>query len=158
MVIDADGLNNLDLKQIVTKRVPTVLTPHPAEFGRLVGMKTEEVQKDRLNLSRKFAQEHRAICVLKGYQTITALPDGNVYINPTGGPAMATAGMGDALTGAIAGFIAQGVDPAIAAVIGVYCHGLAGDIAAKENGYEALVAGDIIDKLGETFIKLSTKH
>lgn len=147
MVIDADGLNNLDLKQIATKRVPTVLTPHPAEFGRLVGMKTEEVQRDRLNLSRKFAQEYRAICVLKGYQTITALPDGNVYINPTGGPAMATAGMGDALTGAIAGFIAQGIDPAIAAVIGVYCHGLAGDIAAREIGDRGVVASDVIKRL-----------
>jgi len=147
MVIDADGLNNLDLKQISTKRVPTVLTPHPAEFGRLVGLKTDAVQKDRLDLARKLAKNSNAICVLKGYRTITALPNGAAYINPTGGPAMASAGMGDALTGAISGFIAQGVDPAMAAVIGVYCHGLAGDIAAREIGDRGVVASDVIKRL-----------
>lgn len=147
MVIDADGLNNLDLKQIVTKKVPAVLTPHPAEFGRLVGMKTDDVQRDRLEQSRKLARSNHVICVLKGYRTITALPNGAAYINPTGGPAMASAGMGDALTGAIAGFIAQGIDPAMAAVIGVYCHGLAGDMAAREIGDRGVVASDVIKRL-----------
>lgn len=147
LVIDADGLNNIDLKQVSAKPSPVVLTPHPAEFGRLVGMNTEAVQKDRLKLARKLAHDKNVICVLKGYQTITALPDGTAYINPTGGPAMASAGMGDALTGAIAGFIAQGVDPGMAAVIGVYVHGLAGDIAAGEIGDRGVVASDVIKRL-----------
>jgi NAD(P)H-hydrate epimerase len=144
MVIDADGINNLDAAQVTRRAEPTVLTPHPGEFGKLTGIDTDRVQRERLSLARDYAAEHRVILVLKGYHTVVAEPSGTAHINTTGGPAMASAGMGDALTGAIAGLIAQGIDAGAAAVAGAYLHGLAGDEAARDIGDRGIVASDVI--------------
>ncbi len=144
LVIDADGLNVLsdNLSVLNYRTDATILTPHPGEMERLT--KTPKKEEDRLPSALKLASSHNVHVVLKGHRTIVATPDGYAYINPTGNPAMATAGMGDALTGMIAGFIAQGMKPAIAAVAGVYCHGLAGDIAARQFGDRGVVASDVI--------------
>ena len=158
LVIDADALNILSENPTWLAFLPqrSILTPHPKEFKRLVG--DWENDFERLEKQRNLAQKHGIYIVLKGANTSVCFPDGQCYFNSTGNPGMATAGSGDVLTGIITGLLASGYSSGVAAILGVYIHGLAGDIAAKENGYEALVAGDIIDKLGETFIKLSTKH
>lgn len=147
LVIDADGINNLDVSLAARRTAPTVLTPHPGEFGRLTDIATDRIQRDRLALAREYAAHHRVILVLKGYRTVVAMPTGITYINTTGSPAMASAGMGDALTGTIAGLIAQGIDAGLAAVAGAYLHGLAGDHAAYELGDRGVVASDVIRRL-----------
>jgi len=147
IVIDADGLNNMDLGQIKRRTAATTLTPHPGEFSRLTGIDTDKVQKNRFDMAIKFAWENRISLVLKGYQSVTALSDGRAYINPTGNPAMASAGMGDALTGLIAGLSAQKIDAEMSAVAGVYIHGLAGDIAAGEIGDRGIVSSDVIKRI-----------
>src|SRR3972149_6490649 len=132
MVIDADAINALADSPGLLKerRSPTILTPHPVEMGRLTGKSTAEVQKDRIGVARGFAMEHGVYIVLKGAHTVIAEPSGAVHISATGNPGMATGGTGDALTGIIAGLIAQGLETAQAAKLGVYLHGLAGDLAA----------------------------
>lgn len=147
LVIDADGLNNLDIAQVRRKPSTTVLTPHSGEFSRMTGIATERIQMERLNLACEFAKRNKVHLVLKGYHTVVAMPDATAYINPTGGPAMASAGMGDALTGAIAGFIAQGMDGRQAAVAATYLHGFAGDMSAREIGDRGIVASDVIRRL-----------
>jgi NAD(P)H-hydrate epimerase len=147
MVIDADGLNNLDLGKLKRKRNPIVLTPHPGEFSKMTGISTDKIQKDRFNLAVEFASQNNVYLVLKGYHTVIATPDGRAFVNPTGGPAMASAGMGDALTGLIAGLIAQGIQADMAAVTGTFLHGLAGDIAEEEIGDRGVVASDVIKRI-----------
>jgi NAD(P)H-hydrate epimerase len=122
-----------------------VITPHPGEMARLVEKSTAEVQKDRVATARTFATWHRMIVVLKGHRTVIGLPDGNVWINPTGTPAMGTGGTGDVLTGMIAGFLAQfPKQPELAVGAAVYLHGLAGQLAAKVTGEKGLIATDIL--------------
>jgi NAD(P)H-hydrate epimerase len=156
-VIDADGLNSLapwpqDIKGSSAR--PIILTPHPGEMARLTGRPISEVVSNRVEVARQFASEHSAIVVLKGSRTITAGPDSQVYINPTGNAGMATGGTGDVLTGIIAGLIAQKMDePLSATIAAVYLHGLAGDIAARRLGTRAMIASDIIAALGEAFIE-----
>ena len=154
LVIDADGLNAFAGKTELldgNKRA-LVLTPHPGEMARLVGISTNAVQADRLNVARTFAREHRLVLVLKGNLTIIALPDGTAWVNPTGNPGMATGGTGDILTGMTAGTLAQMPnDPARAAVAAVYLHGLAGDVAAETMGEHSLVATDLLTGLPEAF-------
>ena len=154
MVIDADALNVLadNLSALDHRQSPTILTPHPGEMERLT--KSPRKDEERLTIAQKLAATHGVHVVLKGHRTIVAAPDGETYINRTGNPAMATAGMGDALTGMIAGFMAQGMPPAIAAVAGVYCHGLAGDIAAKQFGDRGVVASDVIKSFPEAIRKI----
>jgi ADP-dependent NAD(P)H-hydrate dehydratase / NAD(P)H-hydrate epimerase len=149
MVIDADGLNALAGQTDVLKRAkaPVILTPHPGEMGRLLHLSSAEVQKDRINLASGFAMQYKVIVVLKGAGTVVALPNGQLFINSTGNPGMAAGGTGDVLTGMIGGFLAQGHPAPEAACLGVYLHGLAGDIAAKEKGEASLIAGDVIDKI-----------
>jgi len=151
IVIDADGLNVLadHLNILDHRQAETILTPHPGEMARL--MKTENAKKEeeRLPLAVKLATTHHVHVVFKGHLTIVATPHGEAFINPTGNPAMATAGMGDALTGIIAGFLAQGMSATVAAIAGVYCHGLAGDLAAKQFGDRGVVASDVIKLLPE---------
>ncbi|MDK2821657.1 MAG: ADP-dependent NAD(P)H-hydrate dehydratase / NAD(P)H-hydrate epimerase [Clostridia bacterium] len=148
-VIDADALNALATDVDILKRNhgTLILTPHPGEMGRLLGKTAAKVQEDRLEIARKAACDWQVILVLKGARTVIAWPDGQVYINPTGNPGMATAGSGDILTGIIAGLVAQGLKPGIAAAMGVYIHGAAGDLAAAYKGQHALLAGDILDYL-----------
>jgi NAD(P)H-hydrate epimerase len=154
MVIDADGLNNLDLGQIKRRRNPIVLTPHPKEFSRMIGSSTDKVQKDRFNLAIEFASQNNVCLVLKGYHTVIATPDGRAFVNPTGGPAMASAGMGDALTGLIAGLIAQGISADMSAVAGTFLHGFAGDIAKDEIGDRGVVASDVIKRIPKALKKV----
>jgi len=153
IVFDADALNILSENKTWLGFLPegSILTPHPKEFERLAGKWQDDFEK--LQLLRNFCTKHGVYVVLKGANTATAFPDGNIYFNSTGNPGMATAGSGDVLTGIITGLLAQGYSPGIAAVIGVYLHGLAGDIAAKKTGFEALLAGDIIDHIGKAFNK-----
>jgi NAD(P)H-hydrate epimerase len=156
-VIDADGLNCLapwpqDVKG--SPKLPIILTPHPGEMARLTGRTVAEILSNRVDAARQFASEHSVIIVLKGSRTITAAPDGQVYINPTGNAGMATGGTGDVLTGMVAGIVAQKLDDPLGATIAaVYLHGLAGDIAAARLGVRAMIASDIIDLLGEAFIR-----
>lgn len=148
-VLDADGLNAFAGKAALLShaRAPLILTPHPGEMSRLSGLSTEKIQKDRLGVARQFSQEHRVCLVLKGAKTIIAEPSGFLSINPTGNPGMATAGTGDVLTGIIAGLLAQGLSTLAAAKLGVYLHGLAGDIAADQRGSVGLIAGDLIEQI-----------
>jgi hydroxyethylthiazole kinase-like uncharacterized protein yjeF len=148
-VIDADGLNIVASRMDVLGRLkaPTVLTPHPGEFARLVGRTNDEVVRHRLELAPEFAAKHGVVLVLKGYRTIVAAPDGRVFVNPTGNPGMATGGTGDVLGGMIAAQIAQKTGVLDAAVSAVYAHGLAGDVAADRLGERSLVAGDLIKYL-----------
>ena len=158
MVIDADAINALaDSPELLRDRKSaTILTPHPGEMSRLTGKSTAEVQQDRIGTARDFAITYGVYLILKGAHTVIAEPSGAVYISPTGNPGMATGGTGDALTGIIAGLIAQGVEPADAAKLGVYLHGLAGDIAAQETGMVGMIAGDLIERIPAAIRQLSS--
>ncbi|WP_223068077.1 NAD(P)H-hydrate dehydratase [Paenibacillus caui] len=153
LVLDADALNILAAAGGLgawprRTAADTVLTPHPGEMARLAGVTTAEVQRDRLGLARRFAEEHGVTLVLKGARTVVAVPDGRVFVNATGNPGMATGGSGDVLTGIIASLLAQGYDAVAAAALGVYLHGAAGDKAAARRGHAASVlAGDLIEAL-----------
>jgi ADP-dependent NAD(P)H-hydrate dehydratase / NAD(P)H-hydrate epimerase len=155
LVLDADGLNAFAGRagELALRRSETVLTPHPGELGRLLDIPTAEVQADRIAAARRAAEETEAIVVLKGSLTLVASGRA-VFVNPTGNPGMATGGTGDVLTGLIAGLLAQGLDALDATLLGVYLHGLAGDIAAGFQGEAALTAGDLIDALPEAFREL----
>ncbi len=148
MVLDADALNALagapELLDGRDRRL--VVTPHPGEMARLVGGSTADVQARRVETARALARSHSIYVVLKGYRTLVAEPGGRVYVNPTGNPGMATAGVGDVLTGLIAGFMAQFADRPLEAVLAaaVFLHGLAGDLAAAELGEIPLAAGDLL--------------
>ena len=179
-VIDADGLNAL--AQTITSHdagmagdrptpyasgtvargpVPralsntnTVLTPHPGEMARLIGKPIRAIEADRIDTAQQFAQERGVTLLLKGAPTVTACADGSTWINSTGNPGMATAGMGDVLTGIIAGLMAQGLSGETAAVLGSYLHGLAGDIAAESLGMHGLIARDVLNAVPQAFKKI----
>jgi ADP-dependent NAD(P)H-hydrate dehydratase / NAD(P)H-hydrate epimerase len=154
LVVDADGLNAFQDKTDLLdgRQRPLVLTPHPGEMSRLAGVSIKAIQADRLNAARTFAREHSLVLVLKGNNTITALPDGQAWVNPTGNPGMATGGTGDILTGMTAGIIGQMPNHvACAAVAAVYLHGLAGDVAAEKMGEHSLTATDLLHALPEAF-------
>jgi len=155
LVVDADGLNNLaGIKNWSTKlKAKPILTPHPGEFKRLwSGLLREEMPADRQQQAVQLAQQTHTIVVLKGAGTVVT--DGEkVYINKTGNPGMATAGSGDVLTGVITALLGQGLSDFDAAVLGVYVHGLAGDIAAEKIGQISLMTTDIIDSLPGAFLK-----
>ena len=148
MVLDADALNILAENQTWLQFLPpnTILTPHPGEFDRLVGKC--QSSEERLTKQIEFAEKINCILVLKGAHTSIACPDGQVIFNSTGNAGMATSGSGDVLTGILTGFLAQGYHPKHAAIIGVYLHGLAGELAEKEQGRSGLIASDIIRNLG----------
>jgi hydroxyethylthiazole kinase-like uncharacterized protein yjeF len=148
LVIDADGLNALagHLKILKQTRTSKILTPHPGEFARLLGIKKERVEANRSKLCSAFAKKWNCILLLKGPNTIVASSD-QVYINKTGNAGMATAGSGDVLTGMIASFLGQGLSPFDAAKYGAYCHGKAGDRAAQSVSRTSLIATDLIDAI-----------
>ncbi len=151
VVIDADAINIIASHSDMLALIPAnaILTPHLKEFERLFGASDDHF--DRLEKLRSAAIKHQIIIVLKGAHTAIASPEGYLYFNTTGNPGMATAGSGDVLTGIITGLLAQRYPPLIAAKLGVWLHGLAGDFAAEETGYEALIASDIINHLGAAF-------
>jgi hydroxyethylthiazole kinase-like uncharacterized protein yjeF len=154
LLLDADALNILSVNPTWLAFLPkgTVLTPHPGEFARLAGKTSNSF--DRLEILRAFCIKYSLNMVLKGAYTIVCSPLGNCYFNPTGNPGMATGGSGDVLTGILTGLLAQGYNPTEACILGVYLHGLAGDLAAEGSGYESLIAGDIIENLGKGFMEL----
>ncbi|MEO7924676.1 MAG: NAD(P)H-hydrate dehydratase [Chitinophagaceae bacterium] len=155
VVLDADALNLLATQKDLYQLIPggSVLTPHPKEFERLFGETGNEF--DRVQLALQKAKELNCIIVLKGHHTFIATTQGKGFFNSTGNAGMATAGSGDVLTGILTGLIAQGYSSVEAAILGVYLHGLAGDIAAKERSLEAMIAGDIIEKIGDAFLQLN---
>ena len=161
MVLDADGLNAFAgcIDTLAGKGRTRVLTPHPGEMARLMGISSSEVQAARINSARELAGQNQLHVVLKGYRTLTADPAGEVWVNPTGNPGMATGGTGDVLTGMVAGLLAQYPDPPVARVVAaaVYLHGLAGDLAVERVGQEACVASDILDTIPEAFRNLRRK-
>jgi NAD(P)H-hydrate epimerase len=149
LVLDADGLNALaeDVKLLKKLSLPIILTPHPGEMARLTRLSPEEVQRDRERLAKAFATTYRVIVVLKGHHTVVANVDGSVFINETGNPGMASGGCGDVLTGVIAGLLGQKLQPFDAARLGVYLHGLAGDLVASDRGQIGLLASDVADRI-----------
>jgi len=161
-VIDADGLNalvgHLDLLLLSAIRYPLsakILTPHPGEMSKLLGVSVKKVQDNREGIAKEFARDYKVTVVLKGHHTVVADPEGEFYINKTGNPGMATAGSGDVLTGIIAAFLGQRLDNFEAAKYAVYLHGLAGDLAAKEKTKIGMIASDIIDKIPEAIKRCS---
>jgi NAD(P)H-hydrate epimerase len=157
VVLDADGLNAFasDLDSLSGRTAGTVLTPHPGELARLLDIEVSQVQGDRLARAKEAAARSGAVVVLKGYRSLVASPVGEVFDNPTGNPGMASGGMGDVLTGLIGGLIAQGYAPLIAALLGTYIHGLAGDLAAlRLHDQVALAAGDLLGSIAEAFSEL----
>jgi NAD(P)H-hydrate epimerase len=155
LVIDADALYALRAieKDVQRRETDTILTPHPGEMGELMEMETKEVQNDRIGVAVACAKRYNAIVVLKGSRSIVAMPDGNSYINLTGNSGMATGGSGDVLTGTIAGLLAQLKDAKQATLLGVYLHGLAGDLVYAQKG-NGLIAGDIAEALPRAILKV----
>jgi NAD(P)H-hydrate epimerase len=156
IVADADALNAMahGVAALTKLHKPLVLTPHPGEMGRLIGKTTQEVQANRWDVAREFAKEYGVVTVLKGAGTLIAERSGPLWVNTTGNPGMAKGGMGDALTGIIGAFLAQGMAPADAARAGVFIHGLAGDLASEAVGERAMLTSDLIGHLGAAFAAL----
>lgn len=157
IVLDADGINcisrgNPDI--LLNRKAETVITPHPGEFSRLLNLDINTIQKKRFEYSKMISNKYNVITVLKGADTIVTSPKGDIYTNPTGNPGMATAGSGDLLTGIIASFIGQGITSYEAAVLGVYCHGVAGDLAKLDKGEYGMISRDILDNIPYSIKKI----
>jgi NAD(P)H-hydrate epimerase len=162
LVLDADGLNAFAgfmdfFRQDLRPDGATVFTPHPGEMARLAGKTTAEIQSRRVAVAREFSQQFGVTLVLKGFQTLTASPHGQVWVNPTGNPGMATGGTGDVLTGLVAGLLAQFPTHPVGevATAAVYLHGLAGDLAAAELGQPSMLAGDLLEKIPQAYKELT---
>ncbi len=150
-VVDADGLNAFaDRPESLKAEGPRILTPHPGEMGRLLGRSTAQIQNDRVAAARELARRSGAVALLKGARTVIASPEGEIWINPTGGPALATGGTGDVLAGLLGALLAQGCDALRAAQLGAYLHGLAGDALGSVGGS----ASDVADALGPVWQEL----
>ncbi len=177
IVIDADGINSLRGDRTIFRNAaaPVILTPHPGEMARLLGdsepgrhdqaknqsvrkkamaASISDIEKDRINTAVSFTKETGTFLVLKGVPTVIATPHGKAFLNPRGNPGMAKAGTGDVLTGMISGFLGQTGNPLHACILGVYMHGLSGDIATSEKGPHSVIATDIIDKIPAAFYSL----
>jgi hydroxyethylthiazole kinase-like uncharacterized protein yjeF len=163
MVIDADGINSINGDAGIFRKAksPVILTPHPGEMARLMKIDGRDgsaeaaaVEVDRVGLSLSYSKKTGTYLVLKGAPTVVAEPGGKVFINTTGNPGMATAGAGDVLTGIVAAFLGQELNPLDASVLGTYLHGLAGDIAASQKGMHSMIATDIIEHLAGAFAAL----
>jgi ADP-dependent NAD(P)H-hydrate dehydratase / NAD(P)H-hydrate epimerase len=145
LILDADAINafenNIDW---LGKLKSAILTPHPKEMSRLIGLSTQEIQKNRMQVTTEFAQKHSTLLLLKGASSLIGTPDGNIYINPTGNPGMATGGSGDVLTGIIAGLAAQNISLQNAAIAGAYIHGHSGDLFSEKETQTSLIAGDLL--------------
>ena len=156
MVIDADGLNAFaEFTHLFRRlRAPAILTPHAGEFVRLFGKPVPKTDQERKNRALEAAKKFKVTIILKGYHTVVASPQGELYVNQTGNPGMATGGSGDVLTGVVAAMLGQKAKPFRAACFGVFVHGLAGDLARKSKGEISLIAGDILDALPLAFQKV----
>jgi NAD(P)H-hydrate epimerase len=150
LVLDADALNSVSgehLSILEKTRATCVVTPHVGEFSRLTGIAAKEIDETRIDQARAAARKLGKVVVLKGAPTVTATPEGPVFVNSTGNPGMATVGTGDVLAGIIAALWAQGMDPVQAGYAGVFLHGLCGDLAAEKFGQRSLIASDLISLL-----------
>ena len=157
IVIDADALNLLSKSKELFKQINqnAIITPHPLEMSRISGVDVKEITANIPEFAQNFANENNIICVLKDHHTAVAKPNSDsIYINQSGNSGMSTGGSGDVLDGIIAGLLAQGCEPYIAATLGVYIHGLAGDVASQIHSQYSLMASDIIDALPEIFNSL----
>ena len=159
IVIDADGLNALAhvRETLSLLNNETVLTPHPGEMARLTKTPVPTLESDRIGTAQQFTSDYGVILVFKGAPTVTSDPNGNLWVNSTGNPGMATGGMGDVLTGVIAGLMAQGIPSERAAALGVYLHGLAGDIAAEVLGMHGLTASDVLKAVPQAISSLTQR-
>ncbi len=161
LVVDADGLNAFSGEPdrlMGREGRDIIITPHPGEMARLVGMSTDEVQASRLEIARNFATSHHLYVVLKGHRTLIATPDGKVFINPTGNPGMSTGGTGDVLTGMIAAWLAHLLDAEAACKLAVYLHGMAGDLAEADEGEVSMTAGDLAGRIGDAILELTARR
>ncbi len=155
LVIDADAINalvdNLHFLQAssIQDRGSRIITPHPGELARLLKINVQEIQKKREEIAVDFARKYGLTVVLKGFQTVVSTPQGEIYINKSGNPGMATAGMGDILSGMLGALLARGFSPFKAVKAAVYLHGSAGDLAAREKGEEGMIASDVVEKIPE---------
>jgi NAD(P)H-hydrate epimerase len=164
MVVDADGLNAFEgcAEKLHGRDHPLVITPHPGEMARLCGSTLKEILRDRINVARTFAREHQCVTVLKGHRTLIAEPGGEIWVNTTGNPGMATGGTGDVLTGITAGLCAQAAvaqsnsNLLMAVIAAVHLHGLAGDLVKESGDEHSLTATDLLTALPATFRRL--KH
>jgi len=138
--------------------VDVIITPHPGELARLMGLSIEELQSDRLKFAREFAASHKVHVILKGHRTLIAGPDGRTFVNLTGNAGMATGGTGDLLTGMVAAWFAQILDAEAASKLAVYLHGTAGDLAEADEGEVALIASDIAARLGDAVLELTARR
>ena len=155
LVLDADGLNALSghMQLLDARTAPTVLTPHEGEFARLTGCSLPVA--DRTAAARELAAAHNCTVVLKGYRTVTAAPDGRVWVNTTGNPGMAKGGSGDVLAGMILSLIGQGITASESAAMAVWLHGRAGDLAAQRFGEYSMTPSDLLDELPRAMMELS---
>jgi len=160
VIVDADGLNAMAgvIGRLRDRSAETILTPHPGELGRLLGVTASEVQVDRPAAARAAAERSGAVVVLKGHQSLVVSPTGDVFVNPTGNPGMASGGTGDVLTGLIAGLVSQGHAALSAAQLGTYLHGAAGDLAADRVGEASLSASDLLESYPEALRALEGCH
>ena len=156
LILDADGINAITPHMLLeeTASCGIVLTPHPGEMARLLGISIQEVQQHRREIARRFADEYGVVLVLKGHHTLVTAPGRPLLENPTGNPGMATGGSGDVLAGMIAGLTAQGMEPYHAALCGVYLHGEAGDRAAARLSQHGMLPSDLLEELGGLFLNL----
>ncbi len=161
MVLDADGLNAFeeDPSALVGRDGrDLIITPHPGEMARLLGCSVDDVQADRLGMAADFAKAHKVYVVLKGYRTLIATPDGKMFVNPTGSAGMATGGTGDVLAGMIGAMLAQLLDAEAACRVAVYLHGAAGELADADSGEVSMIAGDLVDHIGDAILELTARR
>ncbi len=161
-IVDADGLNALakcDEKDIFKNiKADTIFTPHPGELSRLIDMPIDEIEKNKFHKASEWAKKLNTILIIKGSPTLIAIPEGPVYLNLTGNDGMATAGSGDILSGILGSLLAQGLKAFEAARLGVYLHGIAGDIASEEIGKRSMIASDMLEFIGDAFWYLENEQ
>jgi NAD(P)H-hydrate epimerase len=161
LVLDADALNAFadePAALIGREGRDVIVTPHPGEMARLVGCSVDDVQADRMGMARDFARSHQLYVVLKGYRTIIATPKGDVFVNPTGSPGMATGGTGDVLAGMLAAWMAQLLDASAACRLAVYLHGAAGELADAAEGEVSMTASDLVQHISDAVLELSARR
>ena len=160
LVIDADGINAIcgHIDVLEKHQSDVILTPHPGEMARLIGTSAAQIQSRREETAREFAARTGTILVLKGHETVVALPGGETFVNPTGNPGMATGGSGDVLAGILVSLLAQGLPAAEAAMAAVYIHGLAGDRSAARLSPLAMLPSEIIERLPEVFLEFEKQR
>ena len=156
VVVDADGINSLPVHILMEQTIstPLILTPHPGEMARLLGVSAAQVQAKRHEIARRFVEQTGATLVLKGHRTLVCAPGCPLLENPTGNPGMATGGSGDVLAGIIGALVAQGMSPYDAALCGVYLHGAAGDRGAARLSQHSLLPSDLIEELPNLFLQI----